>query len=84
MHQERDQTVSKYTNIFHALHSKLGIRDSEHHLFLNYHSGLYRYTQSKMDFLDISSLGEAYQYAVKIEKNFKKNNKRDFGSANQQ
>ena len=37
-----------------------------------------------MDFLDISSLGEAYQYNVKIEQNFKQRNKRDFGSTNQQ
>jgi hypothetical protein len=27
--QERDQTVSEYTNIFHTLHTKLGIKDSE-------------------------------------------------------
>ena len=29
LQQERDQEVSKFTNIFHTLHSKLGIRDSE-------------------------------------------------------
>jgi len=34
-----------------------------------------------MEFLDISSLGTAYQYVVKIEKNFKQM-KRDFGSPN--
>ena len=27
--QERDQIVLYYTNIFHTLHSKLGIRDSQ-------------------------------------------------------
>jgi len=37
-----------------------------------------------MDFLDISSLGAAYQYAVKIEQKFKHQNKREFGSANPQ
>ena len=35
-----------------------------------------------MEFLDISSLGTAYQYATKIEQKFKQK-KRDFGSANQ-
>jgi hypothetical protein len=65
--QERDQTVPEYTNIFHTLHSKLGIQDSERHLVLKYCSGLHRYIQTKMDFLDISSLGVAYHYVVKIE-----------------
>jgi hypothetical protein len=37
-----------------------------------------------MDFLDISSLGAAYRYAVKIEQKFKHQNKRDFGSVNLQ
>jgi hypothetical protein len=32
-----------------------------------------------MDFLDISSLGVAYQYAVKIEQKFKQQSKRGFG-----
>ena len=26
--QERDQTILQFTNIFHTLHSKLGIKDS--------------------------------------------------------
>jgi hypothetical protein len=37
-----------------------------------------------MDFLDISSLGVSYRYVVKIEKKFKHQNKREFGSANPQ
>jgi hypothetical protein len=37
-----------------------------------------------MEFLDISSLGVAYRYAVKIEQKFKHQNKREFGSANPQ
>jgi hypothetical protein len=37
-----------------------------------------------MDFMDISSLGAAYRYAVKIEQKFKHQNKREFGSANPQ
>jgi hypothetical protein len=27
--KERDQTVPEFTNIFHTLHTKLGIKDSE-------------------------------------------------------
>jgi hypothetical protein len=37
-----------------------------------------------MDFLDISSLGVAYRYVVKIEQKFKHQNKWEFGSANLQ
>ena len=37
-----------------------------------------------MDFLDISSLGTAYRYVVKIEKKFKHQNKQEFKSANPQ
>ena len=35
-----------------------------------------------MEFLDISSLGAAYRYAVKIEQKFKQRNRWDFGSMN--
>ena len=35
-----------------------------------------------MEFLDISSLGDAYRYAVKIEEKFWQKNKRDFGPVN--
>jgi hypothetical protein len=37
-----------------------------------------------MDFLDISSLGYAYQYVVKIEHKFRYQNKWEFGSGNPQ
>jgi hypothetical protein len=37
-----------------------------------------------MDFLDISSLGAAYRYVVKIEQKFKPQDKREFRSANPQ
>jgi hypothetical protein len=37
-----------------------------------------------MEFLDISSLGAAYQYVVKIEQKFRHWNKLEFGSANPQ
>ena len=41
-------------------------------MVLKYHSALHRYIQTKMEFLDISSLGAAYRYAVKIEQKIKK------------
>jgi hypothetical protein len=66
-HQKRDQTVSEYTNIFHTLHSNMGIKHFERHLVLKYQSGFHRYIQIEMDFLDISSLGASYRYVVKIE-----------------
>jgi hypothetical protein len=53
-------------------------------LVLKYRGALHRYIQTEMDFLDISSLGAAYRYAVKIEQKFKHQNKWEFGSANLQ
>jgi hypothetical protein len=84
LHQERGQTVSEFTNTFHTLRTKLGIKDSERHLVLKYHGALHRYIQTEMEFLDISSLGAAYRYVVKIEQKFKQQNKWEFGSANMQ
>jgi hypothetical protein len=84
LRQERGQAVPEFTNTFHTLRTKLGIKDSERHLVLKYRGALHRYIQTEMDFLDISSLGAAYRYAVKIEQKFKHQNKRDFVSANPQ
>ena len=81
LRQGRDQDVPEFTNIFHTLRTQLGIKDSERHLVLKYRGCLHRYIQEEMEFLDISSLGTAYRYAVKIEQKFKQK-KRDFGSAN--
>jgi hypothetical protein len=53
-------------------------------LVLKYRGALHRYIQTEMDFLDISSLGAAYRYVVKIEQKFKHQNKWEFGSANPQ
>ena len=75
LRQKRDQTMLEYTSIYHTLCSKVGIKDSERHLVLKYHNGLHRYIQIEMDFLDISSLGVAYRYAVKIEHTFKQQSK---------
>jgi hypothetical protein len=63
---KRDQTVPDITIIFHTLHTKLGIKDSERHLVLRYYDCLQRHIQTKMDFLDITSLGTTYIYVVKI------------------
>jgi hypothetical protein len=43
LRQERDQAVPDFTNIFHTLRTKLGIKDSERHLVLKYHGALHRY-----------------------------------------
>jgi hypothetical protein len=67
--------VPEYTNIFHTLRSKMGIKDFERHLVLKYRSGLHRYIQIEMDFLEISSLGVSYRYAVKIEHKFNQQSK---------
>jgi hypothetical protein len=84
LQQERGQAVPDFTNTFHTLHTKLGIKDFERHLVLKYRGALHRYIQTEMDFLDISSLGVAYQYDVKIDQKFKHQNKQEFGSANPQ
>jgi hypothetical protein len=84
LRQERGQKVSKFTNTFHTLCTKMGIKDSKWHLVLKYHGALHRYIQTKMDFLDISSLGVSYRYVVKIEQKFRHQNKREFRSANPQ
>jgi hypothetical protein len=70
LRQERDQTILDFTNIFHNLRTKLGIKDSEHHLVLKYHGYLHIYIQIEMEFLDIASLGTTYRYTDKIEHKF--------------
>jgi hypothetical protein len=71
LRQEIDQTVLELTNVLHTLHTNMGITYSERHLVLKYRGGLHRYIQTEMDFLDISSLGAAYRYAIKIEQKIK-------------
>jgi hypothetical protein len=51
----------EFTNTFHTLCTKLGIKDSKQPLVLKYRGALHRYIQTEMDFLDISSLGAAYR-----------------------
>ena len=75
LRKERDQEVSKFTNIFHTLHTNMDVRDSKRNLVLKYHGFLHKYIQTKMEFLDISSLGATYRYAVKIEQNIKHRNR---------
>jgi hypothetical protein len=49
---------------------------------LKYHDCLlHRYIQTKMEFLDITSLGTTYRYAIKIEHKFKQK-RQNFGFAN--
>ena len=54
------KAVPEFTNTFHTLRTKLGMKDSEGHLVLKYRGALQRYIQIEMDFLDISSLGTTY------------------------
>jgi di/tripeptidase len=63
--------MSEFTNTFHTLHTKLGIKDSKWNVVIKYHGDLHRYIHTEMEFLYISSLEVAYQYLVKIEKKFK-------------
>jgi hypothetical protein len=84
LRQERGQAVLEFTNSFHTLHTKLGIKYYQWNLVLKYHGALHRYIQTEMEFLDISSLGVSYQYDVKIEKKFWHQNKQEFESANPQ
>ena len=82
LRQERDQAVPEFTNVFHTLHTKLGVKDFEQNLALKYHGFLHKYIQTEMEFLDISLLGATYRYAVKIEQEFKQWNKHSFGYGN--
>jgi len=50
---------------------KLGIKDFESDLELKNRGCLHRYIQDEMEFIDISSLGMAYRYTVKIDQKFK-------------
>jgi hypothetical protein len=84
LRQERGHAVPEFTNTFHTLRTKMGIKDSERHLVLKYHGALHRYIQTEMDFLYISSLSDAYRYAAKIEQKFKHQNKWELGSTNPQ
>jgi hypothetical protein len=67
LHQKWDQTMSNITNTFHTLRTNMGIKYFERRLVLKYHGALHRYIQTKIEFLDISSLGASYRYVVKIE-----------------
>jgi hypothetical protein len=60
-----------FTNIFHALCTKLGKKYLKRHLVLEYHGTMHRYIQTEMEFMDNSSLGVAYRYVVKIEQKLK-------------
>ena len=39
----RDQDVLEFTNIFHTLHMKLGIKDFEWHMVLKFHDCVNKY-----------------------------------------
>ena len=84
LRQERGQEDPKFTNTLNTLCTKMGIKDSKWHLVLKYSGALHRYIQTEIDFMDISSLDDAYRYVVKIEQKFKHQNKWYLGSTNLQ
>jgi len=43
LRQESGQAILEFTNTFHTLRSKMGIKDSERHLVLRYRGALHRY-----------------------------------------
>jgi hypothetical protein len=53
----------------------------ERHPVLEYRDCLHRYIQTKMEFMDIASLGTSYRYTIKIKHKFKQK-RREFGYAN--
>jgi hypothetical protein len=53
-------------------------------LVVKYLGALHRYIQTEMDFLNISSLGATFRYALKIEKKFRHQKKWEFGYENLQ
>jgi hypothetical protein len=67
LHKERFQVVSNFTNTFHTFLTKMGIKYSEKNLVLKYNGALHKYIQNEMEFLNISLLGAAYRYAIKLE-----------------
>jgi hypothetical protein len=84
LHQRKDQIMLEYNNAFHTMGIKLGIWDSEWHLVLKYHDILHKHIKIEMEFLNISSVGSSYYYAIKIERNFRHKGKKEFGVGNQQ
>jgi hypothetical protein len=76
--------MSEFTNTFHNFLTKMGIKYCEWHMVPKYRWALQKYIQTKMDFLDILSLGIAYRYVVKIELKFNKQKKQEFGFVNLQ
>jgi hypothetical protein len=47
LRKEKIQTVSEFTNTFHTLCTKLGIKYFEWHLVLKYRGALHRYIQTE-------------------------------------
>ena len=47
--------------------ARLGIQEEEKFLVLKYVSGLSLYIQKEMEFLTVSTLADAFHYAIKLE-----------------
>jgi len=66
-----------------TLHAKFGIKDFERHLVAKYPSGLPKYIQTKIDFLDMFLLGDSYHYVVNIEEKIQHKDKEEFQARNE-
>jgi hypothetical protein len=85
LHQERGQTVSEFTNTFHTLHTKLGIKYSEQHLVLKYYVGLYTGTSKpKWSFWTSLHWEPLIDMLSKSSRNLSSKTSRSLGSANPQ
>eukprot|EP00253_Pinus_taeda_P029008 PITA_29008 len=65
LRQGRDQDVPEFTNLFILFTQSWVSRIRRQHLILKYRGCLHKYIQEEIQFLNIPSLGAAYQYAVK-------------------
>ena len=64
------------------LQSFLGLANFYRRFVLGFSHIAWALIQTKTDFVNISSLGDAYQYVLKIKHKFRHQNKWKFGSAN--
>ena len=65
LRQLKDKTVQIYTNEFHQLMARLGVREEQKLLVLKYINNLAPYIQQEMEFLTIGTIVDAFNY-VKI------------------
>ena len=70
--QERDQVVLEFTNNFHTLHIKMGIRDCKKNLVLKYYGFLHKLIQTKWSFWTCHHWESLIDMLSKLNKNLSK------------